>query len=307
MIKFAFNDMRKSYSNIVLYKEDKYEILNLRDVDFNLKYIDGDEDTKNLVLEFESGLNNIIEKLDTNNFNFKYTDGNILGDVYEKFMDRETRKAIGQFYTPEFVIENILRNTVEKVNVVETPFVTIADISCGSGHFLIMAYDILRKKFFSNLEKLREKYAEEIYTLRKDGKEVQLTGREYWIKEHIHYHILKYCIYGADIDSFAVQLTTINLLLKDLDNFTDELNIIECDSLIKWEEDYDWQDLREQLEQRYIINKYMSADLFGNKEEFEKKEERKEFLINYINTEGKEVTKVLNREEGEELLKLCIE
>lgn len=139
--------MRKSYSNIVLYKEDKYEILNLRDVDFNLKYIDGDEDTKNLVLEFESGLNNIIEKLDTNNFNFKYTDGNILGDVYEKFMDRETRKAIGQFYTPEFVIENILRNTVEKVNVVETPFVTIADISCGSGHFLIMAYDILRKKF----------------------------------------------------------------------------------------------------------------------------------------------------------------
>jgi hypothetical protein len=305
LIKFAFNDMRKSYSNIVLYKEDKYEILNLRDVDFNLKYIDGDEDTKNLVLEFESGLNNIIEKLDTNNFNFKYTDGNILGDVYEKFMDRETRKAIGQFYTPEFVIENILRNTVEKVNVVETPFVTIADISCGSGHFLIMAYDILRKKFFSNLEKLREKYAEEIYTLRKDGKEVQLTGREYWIKEHIHYHILKYCIYGADIDSFAVQLTTINLLLKDLDNFTDELNIIECDSLIKWEEDYDWQDLREQLEQRYIINKYMSADLFGNKEEFEKKEERKEFLINYINTEGKEVTKVLNREEGEELLKLC--
>lgn len=104
-----------------------------------------------------------------------------------------------------------------------------------------------------------------------------------------------------------MQLTTINLLLKDLDNFTDELNIIECDSLIKWEEDYDWQDLREQLEQRYIINKYMSADLFGNKEEFEKKEERKEFLINYINTEGKEVTKVLNREEGEELLKLCIE
>ena len=247
LVKLAFKDMKASYSNIVLYKEDKYDILNPRDAEYSLKYINGNEDIKELVIKFESVLNSIIEKLDTNKFNFKHTDGNILGDVYEKFMDRETRKAIGQFYTPEFVIEYILKNTVEEADVLENPFTTVADISCGSGHFLMMAYDILKDKFLNNIEELKERYSNEEYIIKKNGEDISLLGKKYWVKEHIHYHILKHCLYGADIDSFAVQLTTINLILKDLDNFTDELNIIECDSLIKWEEDYDWKYLKEQL------------------------------------------------------------
>ena len=234
--------------------------------ELSLKYLDGDEEAQKLVLQFENALSNIVEKLDTGNYNFNNTDGNILGDVYEKFMDRETRKAIGQFYTPEFVIEYILNNTVAKADVVENPFVSVADISCGSGHFLIMAYDILREKFINNLELLRDKYSNELYTIKKNGKEEELKGRDYWKEENIHYHLLKHCIYGADIDSFAVQLTTINLLLKDLDNFTDELNIIECDSLIKWEEDYDWQDLKEQLELEFETVEYSQVNLLGEEE-----------------------------------------
>lgn len=302
LIKFAFNDMKQSYSNIVLYKEDKYEILNPKDEEFNLKYIDGDKDTKDLVLDFENVLNNIIEKLDTNNFNFKYTDGNILGDVYEKFMNRETRKAIGQFYTPEFVIEYILKNTVEENDVIENPFVTVADISCGSGHFLIMAYDILREKFLSNLKALKERYAEESYTIKKDGKQIQLSGGEYWVKENVHYHILKNCIYGADIDSFAVQLTTINLLLKDLDNFTDELNIIECDSLVKWERDYDWKGLKEQLEEEFETVVTTQPNLFGDEQRTEIKQRKEKFGLKsfVMSQEDKE----LNREEAEGKIRL---
>ncbi len=304
LIKFAFNDMKQSYSNIVLYKEDKYEILNPRDEETRLKYIDGDKDTKDLVLDFENVLNNIIEKLDTNNFNFKYTDGNILGDVYEKFMDRETRKAIGQFYTPEFVIEYILKNTVEEADVVENPFVTVADISCGSGHFLIMAYDILREKFLKNIEMLKEKYAEDIYTMKKDGKVIQLAGNDYWVKENIHYHILKYCLYGADIDSFAVQLTTINLLLKDLDNFTDELNIIECDSLIIWEKDYDWQGLKEQLQEEFetIITK--QVNLLGDEEQVEIKQRKETYSLNFKEL-GVSHIKNISKEKAEQLIKIC--
>lgn len=305
LIKFAFNDMNQSYKNIFLYKEDKYEILNPSDEEFSTKYIDIDKDTKDLVLDFENVLNNIIEKLDTNNFNFKYADGNILGDVYEKFMDRETRKAIGQFYTPEFVIEYILKNTVEDVDVVENPFVTVADISCGSGHFLIMAYDILREKFMNSLEALKEKYAEETYVLKKDGKEIQLTGREYWVKEYIHYHILKHCIYGADIDSFAVQLTTINLILKDLDNFTDELNIIECDSLIKWEVDYNWKLLKEQLENEFETITTTHINLFGEEERFQTTVRKENYKLKYKDIAGTLIEEVINREKAEEIINIC--
>jgi hypothetical protein len=305
LIKFAFHDMKKSYNNIVLYKEDKYEVLNPTDEELSLKYLRGDERTRQLVLEFENVLNDIVEKLDTTNFNFKNTDGNILGDVYEKFMDRETRKALGQFYTPEFVIEYILKNTVVEVDVVENPFVSVADISCGSGHFLIMAYDILREKFINNLEKLREKYADEVYTIKRNGKKEELTGREYWKKENVHYHILNHCIYGADIDSFAVQLTTINLLLKDLDNFTDELNIVECDSLIKWEEDYDWQDLKEQLKEEYETVEYIQQNLLGEEEKIVVTQRKEYFELKYKDTSGLERTEKISRERAEEIVNLC--
>lgn len=305
LIRFAFRDMKQSYRNIVLYKEDKYEKLNPIDEEFSLKYIDGDEVCKNLILEFENVLNNIIEKLDTNNFNFKYTDGNILGDVYEKFMDRETRKAIGQFYTPEFVIEYILKNTLEEVDVVKNPFVTVADISCGSGHFLIMAYDILKEKFLINLEILKEKYSEKIYQMKKDGKEIKLTGREYWVKEHIHYHILKNCIYGADIDSFAVQLTTINLLLKDLDNFTDELNTIQCDSLIKWDQDYEWKDLKEQLTEKFETIQGAQYNLLGEEEKVLIKHQKENYQLKVKDSIKTNKVETIKKERAEEIVNIC--
>ncbi|MGI6647484.1 MAG: Eco57I restriction-modification methylase domain-containing protein [Bacillota bacterium] len=282
LVKLAFLDMKKSYANIILYKDDKYDILNPTIEELSLKYIEGDEETQKLILQFENILDSIVEKLDTNKFNFKYADGSILGDVYEKFMDRDTRKAIGQFYTPEFVIEFILKNTVAKADVVENPFVTVADISCGSGHFLIMAYDILRNKFIKNLEILRDKYANEIYVIKRHGRVEKVNGKDYWKEENIHYHLLKHCIYGADIDSFAVQLTTINLLLKDLDNFTDELNIIECDSLIKWEEDYEWQDLKKQLQDISMM-----------------------YTVKYRDLHGIERVEDVGRQKAEEIVKLC--
>ena len=304
LVKLAFLDMKKSYGNIALYKDDKYEILTPTTEELSLKYLDGDDDAQKLVLQFENALSNIVEKLDTNNYNFNNTDGNILGDVYEKFMDRETRKAIGQFYTPEFVIEYILNNTVAEADVVENPFVSVADISCGSGHFLIMAYDMLREKFINSLELLRDNYADEVYYIKRDGREVELTGKDYWKEENIHYHILKHCNYGADIDSFAIQLTTINLLLKDLDNFTDELNILECDSLIKWERKYDWRDLEKQLEDEYEIINTKQVNLFGEEELTEIKQKKDRFTKTYNNL-GVEVKESINRERAENLLKLC--
>jgi len=265
LLSLAFDDMQKSYQKIALYKEDKYEKLNPTKEDFERKFkLKKSEYEKSIIYKFEELIAKVIEKLDTARYNFgQKTDGNILGDVYEKFMDRETRKAIGQFYTPDFVIEYILNNTVAEADVVENPFVKVLDPSCGSGHFLIMAYDMLKNKFLDKIDTLQQKYANDKYDVIRNGKIIRLNGNDYWKQENIHYHLLKNCIYGADIDSFAVQLTTINLLLKDLDNFTDEINIIECDSLIKWEDDYDWRHLKNQIEQSSISYSLKYKDITG--------------------------------------------
>lgn len=267
LIKFAFKDMNRSYNNISLYKEDMYDWLIPNRNEIELKFVDDEMYEMKYVESFENVIKTIIEILDTSRYNFGESSDNVLGDVYEKFMDRDTRKALGQFYTPDFVIEYILKNTLEEVDVVQTPFVKVLDPSCGSGHFLIMAYDLLRKKFLENLSILREKYRNEHYTIQLKQESNEITGEEYWTKKYLHYHILKNCIYGADIDGFALQITTINLLLKDLENFiTDEINIVECDSLVKWESDYDFKQLKEQLYNGGLFVEVSYKNILGERE-----------------------------------------
>ncbi len=219
ILKYTVEDLLKIYLK-KSKKEDKESIINE-----GLEYI---EDTQKL----RKMIQNFIEEID---FLF-CTKGTLLGDVYEKFMDEETRKELGQFYTPKSIIEYILKNTIDKEDIIQNPFLRILDPACGSGHFLVMAYDLLRKKFENKLDVLKEKYENEEYEIKKKDEVIKIKGKAYWKKENLHYHILKHCIYGADIDPFAIQLTIINLLLKDIDNFTDEINIIHCDSLVRWEE-----------------------------------------------------------------------
>lgn len=245
LVKFAFKDMSKSYNNLSLYKEDKYDWLIPSKKEVELQFLNQESIEDNPFTKFELSLKNIVETLDTTRYDFGKSSDNVLGDVYEKFMDRDTRKSLGQFYTPDFVIEIILKNTLEHIDVVDNPFVKILDPACGSGHFLIMAYDLLREKFEENLENLQEKYRDNYYQVKHQNEVLTLSGEEYWTKKHLHYHILKNCIYGADIDIFAIQLTTINLLLKDLENATDDLNIISCNSLFKWEKEFEWKKYKE--------------------------------------------------------------
>lgn len=270
LIKFAFRDMNRSYNNISLYKEDMYDWLIPNKNEIELIFVDDELNELKYINSFENVVKNIIEILDTSRYNFDESSDNVLGDVYEKFMDRETRKALGQFYTPDFVIEYILQNTLEEVNVVEKPFVKVLDPSCGSGHFLIMAYDLLKEKFLENLSVLREKYRYERYMIQIKQESNEITGEEYWTKKYLHYHILKNCIYGADIDGFALQITTINLLLKDLENFiTDEINLVECDSLVIWENDYNFKQLKEQLYNGGLFTEVSHKNILGERETIE--------------------------------------
>jgi len=169
------------------------------------------------------------------NFEEIKMENNILGDIYQKNTDKEIRKSIGQYYTPQFIIKYIIDKTVNKADIIKNPYISVIDISCGAGYFLIAAYDVLKRKFLLGLEELKEKYKEEIYELEKDNKLLIVKGKDYWKEENLHYHILKHCIYGADKDKVAVNLTKIELSKKEPNKLIIEPNIVECDSLVKWE------------------------------------------------------------------------
>jgi hypothetical protein len=87
----------------------------------------------------------------------------ILGSAYEQFLGKviritpahhakieekpEVRKAGGVYYTPQYIVEYIVKNTVGKLIAGKTPKeiskIKIVDPACGSGSFLIGAYQYL--------------------------------------------------------------------------------------------------------------------------------------------------------------------
>jgi SOS regulatory protein LexA len=119
-----------------------------------------------------------------NKYDFSQIDRDILGKLYEQFIAREERKKLGQFYTPEPVIDYILDQTGYVNNIEDKK---IIDISCGSGGFTTRAAIRLINKFKNN------------------------KNKEFVIERVISN------IYGLDINPFACYLAETNILIQLLD------------------------------------------------------------------------------------------
>jgi type I restriction-modification system DNA methylase subunit len=96
-------------------------------------------------------------------YEFSVLSADILGHVYEQFLGKvirlteghhakveekpEVRKAGGVYYTPTYIVDYIVKNTVGKLCEGKTPrqisSLRILDPACGSGSFLLGAYQYL--------------------------------------------------------------------------------------------------------------------------------------------------------------------
>jgi hypothetical protein len=96
-------------------------------------------------------------------YEFTMVSADILGSIYERFLGKvitlttghsarieekpEVRKAGGVYYTPTYIVDYIVKNTVGKLLDGKTPKeaakLKILDPACGSGSFLIGAYQFL--------------------------------------------------------------------------------------------------------------------------------------------------------------------
>lgn len=169
-------------------------------------------------------------------YEFSVLSADILGQVYEKFLGKvirltsghqakieekpEVRKAGGVYYTPVYIVDYIVKNTVGKLVEGKKPgprggvsHLKILDPACGSGSFLIGAYQFLldwhRDEYIKDgLEKWSKGKIPRIYRSHKG--EWRLTTGE-------RKRILLNNIYGVDIDHQAVEVTKLSLLLKVLE------------------------------------------------------------------------------------------
>ena len=172
---------------------------------------------------------------------FKEIPVEILGQVYEQFLGRvihltaghqarieekpEVRKAGGVYYTPKYIVDYIVANTVGKLLEGKTPNdaaeLKIVDPACGSGSFLLGAYQYLldwHLKWYlaDGAEKWSKGKAPALIASEK-GSFKLTTARK---KE-----ILVNSIHGVDIDAQAVEVTKLSLLLKVLEEETGQLSL----------------------------------------------------------------------------------
>ncbi len=189
--------------------------------------------TPNLSID-DKPLKDIIKRLyyPESPYEFSALPADVLGQVYEQFLGKvirlspshqvmieekpEVRKAGGVYYTPTFIVDYIVRHTLSKLLEGKKPGprggvskLKIVDPACGSGSFLIAAYQYL-------LDWHRDRYVED--GLEKHGKELyQGPGGQWHLTSQEKKRILLNNIYGVDIDPQAVEVTKLSLLLKVLE------------------------------------------------------------------------------------------
>jgi len=147
-------------------------------------------------------------------YNFDWIDADVLGQVYEQYLGlileqtksgksklkegQSHKKEQGIYYTPTYIVDFIVKNTLleemkKRKNKVKN--IKVLDSACGSGSFLIKAFDYLYKEL-------------------SNGKGANQTKLDSQGVYSVKTEILKNNMFGVDLDNKAVEITKLNLFLK---------------------------------------------------------------------------------------------
>lgn len=215
------------YKNIFTYFDEA-------DKKYNSGLFDFTKDTISRSLSIDNKIiKKIIEELyyPESPYEFSVLSVEILGSAYEQFLGKqirldknhrakieekpEVRKAGGVYYTPQYIVDYIVKNTVGKFVEGKTPKdvekIKIVDPACGSGSFLIGAFSYLLDWHLNYYMSKSDPSS------KKSPKELTPDGR---LTTEIKKKILLNNIFGVDIDTQAVEVTKLSLLLKCMEGET---------------------------------------------------------------------------------------
>lgn len=169
--------------NITIALKKLFESI-VHDVDFEAIY-ERDAVFEALTLTDDASIEvrDFLDELEE--YNLRQFGEDVIGELYQRIIPPDERHRLGQYYTPAPIVNLIVRLTVQ------SGADKVLDPACGSGGFLIAAYDHLRKLKGENAE---------------------------------HTEILDQ-IFGFDINRFPLHLSAINLTMRDLSTETTAVNL----------------------------------------------------------------------------------
>ena len=181
------------------------------------------------------------------NYKFDVIGVDILGSAYERFLGKviqipapgqarivekpEVRKAGGVYYTPPYIVRYIVQATLGPLCQGRTPAevaqLRIVDPACGSGSFLLGAYDYLLDWHQDYYQRHPKAAAPPTAAPKpkagkapaKGGAGPALTA-DGQLSTTTRKAILLNNLYGVDLDAQAVEVTKLSLLLKCLEGET---------------------------------------------------------------------------------------
>ncbi|MDP2167894.1 MAG: N-6 DNA methylase [Thermodesulfovibrionales bacterium] len=134
------------------------------------------------------GVEPLIKLLDDlQRYNFSHMPHDVIGNVFEKLIPHEERHSLGQYFTNENLVDLILALCVR------TKSDTVLDPTCGTGTFIIRAYDRLKNAGEKDHKKLLSQ------------------------------------LWGIDVAHFPAELATINLYRQNIDDYANFPRIISKD------------------------------------------------------------------------------
>ncbi|WP_316786423.1 Eco57I restriction-modification methylase domain-containing protein [Pedobacter frigiditerrae] len=198
------NDKRKSFSNIIKQPKrlkelfanlnDKFNGVLFREFDIQLDQTHSDY----LANVFKGELQEqgtLFEGYFFEIFDFSIIPVEVISGIYESLIDEETRELNSAVYTPSFLVDYILSDTVEDyLNKSQSSECTIFEVAVGSGIFLVQS--------------LRRMIEKEIELNGKDDKEAFSNK----IRD-----IAKRNLFGIDINREALKVTCFSIYIALLD------------------------------------------------------------------------------------------
>ena len=156
----------------------------------------------------EYSFKQIVKELEK--YNLSNTSDDVKGIAFEKFLGTTFRGELGQFFTPRTLVDYIVGLLDPEEGEV------ICDPCCGSGGFLIKAFEYVREKIENDIKRQKEKVKEQFAdnqsaynTLATQlNEELSITnpqGRMYNLSHN--------CIYGTDANPRMARVSKMNMIM----------------------------------------------------------------------------------------------
>ncbi len=169
----------------------------------------------------QNSFEQILEKLE--NYNLSDTQDDVKGIAFEQFLGTTFRGELGQFFTPRTIVDfmtNILDPQEGEI---------ICDPTCGSGGFLIKAFEFIREKIEKDIkdkkDTLRTEFEGKDYENKSEKEKTAINERIEKMQTHLNtelntqiinsrmYSLSHNCIYGTDANPRMARTSKMNMIM----------------------------------------------------------------------------------------------